>query len=206
MPKTRRPQNEKGEQCCTTCDEWKHLEEFNRDRNKLNGRKASCRVCTTAQHAAARKARVASPEGVPRRCTLCGDTDPKNFYPYETSRCIECGRKNRLALYYATMANPETAEGERLRNRARDGYRRRKRRQAQPRWLTKEHRRQIRAVYKKRDAMNGKNAKTAWTPFVVDHIIPIGGEHVCGLHVPWNLRVITREENLAKSNKLHHSQ
>ena len=37
--------------------------------------------------------------------------------------------------------------------------------------------------------------------YVVDHIWPLKGENSCGLHVPWNLQVITHARNVAKGSK-----
>lgn len=44
-------------------------------------------------------------------------------------------------------------------------------------------------------------SKVMSEPYHVDHIIPLKGETVCGLHVETNLRVIRGKENVAKSNK-----
>lgn len=65
--------------------------------------------------------------------------------------------------------------------------------QATPPWLTKEHHDEI-GVHYAVSAYLGNHH--------VDHIVPLNHPEVCGLHVPWNLQVITVEANLAKSNTL----
>lgn len=76
--------------------------------------------------------------------------------------------------------------------------RRRRYRLATPKWLSAEHKMEIRLKYRLAIELSRRTG----IRHAVDHIIPIQGEEVCGLHVPWNLEVITQEENLKKSNKL----
>ena len=74
----------------------------------------------------------------------------------------------------------------------------RKHREATPKWLSRKQRSEIRQIYQIAITMT----QTTGEQYVVDHIVPLRSHEVCGLHVPWNLRVITQEENLKKSNKL----
>jgi hypothetical protein len=68
---------------------------------------------------------------------------------------------------------------------------------ATPKWLTEDYFKQIERYY--------KTAK--WLESIlnlqidVDHIIPLQGKEICGLHVPWNLQLLTHQDNLKKGNR-----
>lgn len=69
---------------------------------------------------------------------------------------------------------------------------------AEPSWLSKEQKKQIVAFYTEAARLT----KEKGIPHEVDHIIPIRGKQVCGLHVPWNLQVLTSSENRRKSARV----
>lgn len=66
-----------------------------------------------------------------------------------------------------------------------------------PLWLTENEKDQIKAIY----AEARRLTKTTGMPHHVDHILPLQGELVSGLHVPNNLQILTETENCSKNNK-----
>ena len=88
-------------------------------------------------------------------------------------------------------------EEERQKNSRKAAKRRTKILTQTPSWLTKEQRDDIINIYQ------AAAARTLHTNIQheVDHIVPLRGENVSGLHVPWNLQILTEQENRQKSNK-----
>lgn len=68
--------------------------------------------------------------------------------------------------------------------------------QACPEWLTDEDLEKIHKLY--------EHAKDCYLvsgqKYHVDHIVPLQGKNVCGLHVPWNLQILPDYVNYAKGN------
>lgn len=79
---------------------------------------------------------------------------------------------------------------------ARLALRRAHKRNATPKWLTKEQRKEIQSFYVQAAHLTDETG----TKYEVDHIHPLRHASLCGLHVPWNLRIITKSENASKNN------
>jgi 5-methylcytosine-specific restriction endonuclease McrA len=115
--------------------------------------------------------------------------------------------KNREAVIARAAARPH-AEVRHYKQKYKDSNpelykalnssRKRRHRKATPKWVTPEQKLAIRSLYLEAQRLTNLTGER----YVVDHIIPLINPDVCGLHVPWNLRVMTQEENLKKSNKL----
>jgi hypothetical protein len=69
---------------------------------------------------------------------------------------------------------------------------------ATPPWLTESDNEWINAIYK----IATKMQEQSGIKMAVDHIVPLQSKIVCGLHVPWNLRVISFSENSGKHTKI----
>lgn len=107
---------------------------------------------------------------------------------YAADKDFALRTKKRRDNYYAK--NPEVF-------RARDAKRRALALLAMPKWANK-------ALIKKLYKEAAEKTKATGIKHEVDHRVPLQGRTVCGLHVEYNLRVISEFANRSKANKLVH--
>ena len=156
----------------------------------LRKTKGSCVVCMKEDWAIDNEKRKEKPKSEAAKAAA------KRYY-----------EKNREAVIARAAARPHNEVKQykqKYKNENPDLYkslvsiRRRRHRSATPQWITAEQKLAMRKLYLQAMQLT----KLTGEKYVVDHIIPLINDGVCGLHVPWNLRVITQEENLKKSNKI----
>jgi hypothetical protein len=173
-----------GRKECRKCGTWKLLSEYSSSSVNKTGVQSSCKACQSRYYRA-------HSDRIKERSRAWRERHPDRAYQ---RRQVEYLRNRDQAIRDSKVwsdSNPHA-------KRARSASRRARRRRAMPGWLSKEQRRKILEIY-----------KLCPDGYVVDHIVPLrakdpatGKEVACGLHVPWNLQYLSRQENSRKSNKL----
>lgn len=130
-----------------------------------------------------------------KECRVCKETKPLVDYYTRGARCKACcvlaakqwKANNRVrALEHQRVSNKNRQEERRLEC----NVRRKRVKNATPEWSDLE---EIKYIYKLASQRN----------LVVDHIVPLKHDLVCGLHVPENLRCVPVALNASKSNKFN---
>lgn len=172
---------------CTHCKIEKQLEEFSKDLTKRLGLRGYCKPCDS-KLACLRAAK--SPE-------------------LHKARCLAWHKANRekaLASMKASYQNNIEVRKQQMRkwgkaNRDVKNALHRKREcaktRATPPWFNQEDYKNTLELYKIAKELRWLSNE----PLHVDHIEPILGKDVCGLHVPWNLQILPASENSAKGNR-----
>ena len=153
-----------------------------------------------------------TPDENGKKCSMCAIVKPLDAFYYHVGakqnrhpRCRICASKIDALKYKNNKAainkrNSAYSKNNRAIMNAILAKRRARKLEATPSWLSKQHFEAIKEFYKEAKRLEALFKE----PYHVDHIVPLQGNFVCGLHVPWNLQVLTARENCSKSNKLTH--
>jgi len=158
---------------CNKCGEEKPLSEYHKRSNRPSGVKSYCKACAKKLFAEYRESNI-------------GRISENRKAWYRNNRESELRKADEYRrLHPEKYAHNQLIKYYDLKDRT-------------PYWLTPEHRREMELVYE-----HARDCKLiTGEEYHVDHIVPLRGKNVCGLHVPWNLQVLPSDVNDSKGNKL----
>jgi hypothetical protein len=166
---------------CKKCSETKDVSEFSTDKRNASGLGARCKSCNNAQTRARYHSKLeynrikAATYYKANKEAMLLKNKTWRLNNLERARELDNAWNKRNSSYCA--ANTAKRRASKLR--------------ATPKWLTEFD----------IDYMKFMYAKASHFKMHVDHIIPLQGVSVRGLHVPWNLQLLEPSENISKGNR-----
>ena len=193
---------------CIDCKIEKPLSEYHKNNCYKDGHLSRCKPCRGIK-------RGHKPRIIPfkdeqgKQCTNClvykefddFHSDWREAYEYRSQCKLCCNAASKVRHHENPIQQKARSRRYRLAHKdviCKNAAKRRAiKLKATPIWLTKDDHEYIAELYKIAQELTEQTG----VPHEVDHIHPLKGKSVCGLHCPDNLQVIPRAENRSKSNK-----
>jgi len=175
---------------CSKCGDEKPIVEFYSDKRAKDGKQSQCKDCHKGFYKTAHGKLVKKKSYSP--------TKRSEYYQENRDR-----ERVRNAKYYQKTRESKLAYGKKHYQQNKSKYaeytrtRQAKILQRTPDWLSEDHKAELQDFYWLAKDLTAVSGET----YHVDHIVPLQGDNVCGLHVPWNLQILPADINLSKGNR-----
>lgn len=182
---------------CSRCEKIKQVSDFHKQKTVKCGIRSQCKTCVNGNiNKKQRKVYMAKRYQEKREEILA----------YSRSWQIKNREKSNLrhALYNKMNLEKTTQYRATYRKKnaakilAKNAKRHAQKINATPKWLTPDQLKEIESFYILAKEIQWLSEETLH----VDHIIPLRGKDVSGLHVPWNLQILPSSENIKKGNRV----
>ena len=192
------------EKTCRTCGEVKPVSEFYKRKDSPDGYRNDCAVCrkqvSMSNYFANHEAKKAENKEAYARRMAANPNWHKDHYATNREKMLAEAkkqyRKNRKVRIASAVAWAKANRG--MANANKKAYKASKI-QACPAWVKQDE--ELKWIMQEAYELAALRSEMFGFQWHVDHVVPLRGKKVCGLHVPWNLQVIPGSDNCSKSNK-----
>jgi hypothetical protein len=164
---------------CTKCKQRKDLSKFHKNKRGTQGRESICKICRS-QHM--KRYYIDNKDRIKASAEKFQQDNPDYRHEHYISNLERVKKQNEEWR----KKNKHKCNVILARRRAR-------KLNATPAWA---NRTEIETIYKQAQKMTQETGIL----HEVDHIVPLQGKNVCGLHVEVNLQILTKSENCRKGN------
>tara|TARA_R110000744_G_scaffold21626_14_gene55856 strand:- start:53 stop:694 length:642 start_codon:yes stop_codon:yes gene_type:complete len=189
---------------CKKCDTTKELSSFSRDKRRKDGLQPYCKDCCKASTKLRRDTNTEYRERVYAQAKVWAKENAEKVAARKKELYQENLEQNQAKAKEYYKANreyileykSEWAKENRDKRNAIESRRYAAKMKRTPTWLSEQQQQDIQAMY----TLAKKLENLCGIQYDVDHIVPMQGKNVSGLHVPWNLQILPRVLNQKKGN------